>query len=128
VLNQGSPLKESDLGHLGADVHADHVAPDGLAPTLPTATPSLGPGRTSPGDLPGDGPAVGAAFSPYGTGGRSGGRTLALATATRGSLGSTSGPRSRPLCAAAPSRGREPLRARGLAQGTSRTRVPDLGP
>ncbi len=45
VLDQGPPLEQGDLGHLRADVDADHVAPDGLAPALPPAPASFGPGR-----------------------------------------------------------------------------------
>ena len=37
VLDQGPPLEQGDLGHLRANVDADHVATDGLAPTLPSA-------------------------------------------------------------------------------------------
>ena len=36
MLDQGAALEQGDLGDLRTDVHADHVAPDGLAPPLPS--------------------------------------------------------------------------------------------
>ena len=50
VLDQGPPLQQGDLGHLGAHVDADHVAADRLAPPLASAPAAggrrpLGSGR-----------------------------------------------------------------------------------
>ncbi len=36
VLDEGASLEQGDLGHVGADVDADHVAADRLAPALAT--------------------------------------------------------------------------------------------
>ena len=42
MLDQRAALEQGDLGHLRADVHADHVAADGLAPALTAAPTALG--------------------------------------------------------------------------------------
>ena len=41
MLHQGAALEQGDLGHLGPDVDADLVAPDGLAPALAAAPAPL---------------------------------------------------------------------------------------